>query len=272
MYPLSERQAGALANMETFAGIRRPQTEFPDREAFQAYWDQLVRRGEATKRETPALRAEKRQQREERIATYYQDITHLCAYGQQYAQRYQPSSGKLRQQLAAKSRNSELVDQAMERLAERLHDDARARELAEMMQQQGRHAQAIRSKLRQRLFTAEVIERCLTSMTEATGSLLNTASLIRKVQKLQRKGLSQRAMRSKLMGSSADSLIVQATLDDTLGENGDDLALRTAIDRLARKQLDRRALIQRLTGKGFRYADVVRILTAMAESVASPHA
>ena len=82
-------------------------------------------------------------------------------------------------------------------------------------------------------------------------------------------------MRSKLMGSVADGVIVQATLHDTLGESGDDRALRTAIDRLARKKLDRRALIQRLIGKGFRYADVVRILTALsetAETVESPDA
>ena len=160
----------------------------------------------------------------------------------------------------------------MEQLRDRLDDDARARELAETMQQQGRHAQAIRAKLRQRLFTTEVIDRCLLMMTEATGSLLNAAALTRQVQKLQRKGLSQRAMRSKLMGSVADGVIVQATLHDTLGESGDDRALRTAIDRLARKQLDRRALIQRLTGKGFRYTDVVRILTAIAETVESPDA
>ena len=274
MFQLSERQAEALANMETYVGIRTPRTNFPDREAFQTYWDLVSKRGDATTStrsgETSQSRAETRQRRDERITAYYQSVEHLCAYGQQYAQRYQPSSAKLRQQVLLKSGSAPLADQVMEQLRDRLNDDARARELAEIMQQQGRHAQAIRSKLRLRLFTTAVIDRCLLSMTEDTGSLLDATALTRQVQKLQRKGLSQRAMRSKLMGSAADGVIVQATLHDTLGESGDDRALRNAIDRLARKQLDRRALIQRLTGKGFRYGDVIRILAANAETVASP--
>lgn len=277
MFRLSERQAVALANMESYVGIRAPRTDFPDREAFQAYWDLVSKRGDATTRsrtgETTKSRAEKQQRHDQRITAYYQTPAHLLAYGQQYAQRYQPSSAKLRQQVMLKSGDAALVDQVMEQLVHRLDDHARASELADILQHKGSHAQAIRSKLRQRLFSTEVIEQCLTSMTSmtsmtgvATGSLLDADALTRKVHRLQRKGLSQRAMRSKLMGSSADSVMVQTTLNHTLGETGDDAALRIAIDRLARKQLDRRALIQRLIGKGFRYADVVRILAAAAEA------
>ena len=273
MFQLSERQAAALANMESYVGIRTPRTSFSDRETFQAYWDLITKRGDAATRsranETTQSRAEKRQRHDARIIAYYQSVEHLVAYGQQYAQRYQPSSAKLKQQVLLKSGNAALTDQVMEQLVQKIDDQARARELADIMQQKGSHAQAIRSKLRQRLFTAEVIERCLTLMSEtATGSLLDADAITRKVHQLQRKGLSQRAMRSKLMGSSADGIIVQASLDHSLGDTGDDRALRIAIERLARKQLDRRALIQRLIGKGFRYADVVRILAAVPETAA----
>lgn len=268
MFRLTERQEAALANMESYVGIRRPRTEFADQETFKAYWELVSRRCDAATRtratETPASRAAQRQQRQERVTAHYQNADHLFTYGREYAKRYQPSTEKLRQQLAKKSGNEALAEQVMRRFTERLDDDIRAMELAETMQRQGRHAQAIRGKLRLRLFTTEVIDRCLRILTAATGSALDAEALTRKVQQLQRKGLSQRAMRSKLMGSAADTRVVQEAMAQTLGDQGDDHALRAAITRLARKQLDPKALTQRLVGKGFRYADVVRMLAAPA--------
>ena len=270
MFRLTERQITSLANMESYVGIRNPRTDFPDQEAFRAYWDLVARRCDAATRtragETTASREAQRKQRQERVTAHYQQAEHLFTYGREYAKRYRPSVQKLRQQLAQKAGDEALADQVMLRLADRLNDDLRARELAEMLQQQGRHARAIRTKLRQRLFTTEVIDRCLQSLTDATttGSLLDTEALTRKVQQLQRKGLSQRAMRSRLMGSPGDGQVVATALTTTLGDQGDDGALRSTIARLGRKQLDRKALIQRLVGKGFRYADCVRILADLA--------
>lgn len=265
---MTERQAAGLANMETYLGIRNARTEFADNETFDAYWQLVARRCDAAKRtrttETAAERAAKQQRRDERIAAHYQDPEHLFAYGCDYATRYQPSVAKLRQKLVEKSGNADLSDQVMLRFAERLDDALRAMELAEMMQRQGRHAQAIRSKLRQRLFASDVIERCLQILTAPTGSLLDGDALVRKVQRLQRKGLSQQAMRSKLMGSAADGPAVRAAMTETLGEQGDDRALRLAIAKYERKNLVGRDLIQRLIGKGFRYAEVTKTLAALA--------
>ena len=266
MFRMSERQAAALANMESYLGIRAPRTAFADQEAFRAYWDLVSGRCDTATRaraaETPASRQEQRRQRAERITAHYQDADRLTDYGREYATRYQPSAEKLRQQLVKKSGDEALSAQVMQRLAERLDDSVRAMELAEGMQQHGRHAQAIRAKLRQRLFSAEVIDRCLHALAAPTGSVLDGEALARKAQQLQRKGLSQRAMRMKLMGSQADGPVVQAALEKLLGEQGDGQALRTAIARLARKQLDQRALVQRLAAKGFRHADIIKALAA----------
>ncbi len=272
MFRPSDRQTEALAAMEAFVGIRNPRTDFADQAAFQTYWDLVARRGDAAKRSrataTPASRAAERQRREERSAAYYQDPEHLFAYARAYAKRYQPASAKLRQQLTLKCDRAELVEDIMQRLSERLDDDARALDVAEAMQRQGRNAPAIRAKLRQRQFSTEVITRCLSALTADTGSVLNPEAITRKIQQFQKKGLSQRAMRSKLMGQSADAPVLAAAFAahslGTLGGHGDDLALRTAIIRLQRKPLDRRALIQRLSAKGFRYADSVRILNDLA--------
>jgi SOS response regulatory protein OraA/RecX len=257
----SERQLTALANMEAFLKRRQPRPPLTDREAFEAYWELLTRRCEAARRAqttaTPASRAADREARQQRLTAYYQTLPHLLAYGQQYRQRYQPSLAKLRQQLVLKGADAVLVEQVMEQLSSSMDDARRAGEVAEMLQQRGDHAAAIRVKLRQRLFTNETIEHCLDQLSAATGSVLEAAALTRKIQKLQRKGMSQQAMRSRLMGQAGDRPIVQAALNETGGE---EQALRRAIERLQRRPLAPRVLIQRLLGKGFRYADIVRVI------------
>ena len=270
MFRLTERQAHGLANMETYLGIRNPRTEFSEQEEFQAYWDFIARRCDTTARvrstETSADRVAKQQQQRKRVVAHYQNAQKLFEYGCEYVMRYQPSVAKVRHQLFSKSGNEELVVQVMEKLAERLNDQMRAQEIADIMQDQGRNSREISAKLRLRLFTAEVIERCLQQLSAATGSVLMPDAVARKIVKLQRKGLSQQAMRSKLMGHHADGPVINAALSSTLGTHGDEHALRLALAKLSRKNLDHRALIQRLVGKGFRYAEVVALLKAQSNT------
>jgi len=243
--------------MEASVGIRSPRLVFADADEFQVYWDRVAKRCEAAQRATPASRDAQRQRRTERVTAYYQDIERLSTYGLTYTLRYRPSAAKLREQLIAKSGNETLADQVVQRLAEHVDDGARALELAESLQSQGRHAQQIRIKLRQRQFPAEVINRCIATLSAATGSVLDGDALARKVQRFRAKGLSQQAMRGKLMGSAADRTIVQEAMNEA---GSDEPALRAAIARLSRKDLDRQALIRRLATKGFRYADIVKVL------------
>jgi SOS response regulatory protein OraA/RecX len=262
MFDPTPRQATALANLETYLGIRSHRTTFADAEAFRTYWDLVSRRCDTTASRraatTPAERAQQRQEQAARRAAHYQDAAHLEAYGRAYATRYQPSVAKLTQQLACKCPNdAALVAQVIERLAGSLDDHARALELAEALQRQGRHAGDMRTKLRLRLFTTATIDRCLEILSGATGSVLDSESLARKARTLQRKGLSQQAMRRKLTGARGDGELVQQAVDSTLGEAGDGPAIRAAITKLARRQLDRRKLVQRLMAKGFRYAEIV---------------
>lgn len=264
MMRITERQAHALANMESYLGIRNQRTDFADSDEFQVYWSMIARRCDTTARirstETSADRAGKQQRQRERIVALYQNQKKLFEYGCEYVLRYQPSVAKVRNQLVAKSGNPELADTVMEKLAERMNDRIRAHEVAEIMQNQGRNAQEISGKLRQRLFSSEVIAQCLEQLTAANGSVLNAEAVERKIIKLQRKGVSQQSMRSKLMGQQADAPVIRAALHAALGVTGDEHALRLAVAKLARKNLDSRALIQRLVGKGFRYAEVVACL------------
>jgi SOS response regulatory protein OraA/RecX len=261
MFTPSPSQQAALARMAAMAGLRESPPPFVDAAAFQAYWELVARRADRERRLTPAERIARQQRKSQRIKTYYQHVDHLVAYGRAYAVRFQPSLEKLRQQLAKKCADVALVEQAMVVLADSLNDRRRAQELAEMMQAQGRTAQAIRAKLRLRKFSQEVITECLAALAEATGSVLQNDAVVRQVQRFQRKGLSQRAMRQRFGGQSADAPVVAAAMEQALGSQGDDQALRIAIARASRKSLDRRALIQRLSGKGFRYGDIIRVLS-----------
>ena len=254
MFQPTPRQRAGLASLERFCGIREPRTDFPDREEFAAYWDLVVARGEAAKRQrTPEVAAARR----ERVAAHFLDEDALTRHGQIYLQRYQPSSGKLRQHLQSKCRDPAVCERAMSRLAESLDDRVRIRELAEILQRQGRHARAIRDKLRQRLFPLPLIDACLESLTEAgQGTLLDAPALGRQVAKLTRKGLSKRAMEGKLMGGAGDRAAVQAAL----GQTDDAQALRAAYAKLARRLRPPREMIQRLLAKGFRYSDIAALL------------
>lgn len=267
MFEMTNGRATALAKLESFAGLRSHRTTFADKEAFQAYWELIARRCDAAAQQrektTPADRVRLRHEQEARSAARFQDSAQLEAYGRDYATRYQPSVAKLKQQLSRKCPgNTAVVDQVMEKLENALHDDVRALEIAKSLQRQGRHAGDMRTKLRQRLFSTATIDRCLEMLSAATGSVLNADSLTRKAHKLQRKGLSQQAMRRKLTGHAADGELVQTVLNETLADQGDGPAIRSAIAKLARKQLDRRKVIQRLLAKGFRYADIMTHLQA----------
>jgi SOS response regulatory protein OraA/RecX len=271
MYEMTQRQATALANQETFLGLRSHRTTFADREAFETYWELISKRCDTTARKrattTPAERAQQRPEQVARSVARFQDAAHLEAWGREYATRYQPSVAKLKQQLARKCPSAPaVVEQVMERLGSALHDDIRALELAEGLQRQGRHAGDMRTKLRQRLFTAATIERCLETLSAASGSVLDAESLARKAHKLQRKGLSQQAMRRKMTGAKGDGELVQNAVQEALGESGDGPAIRAALVKLARKQLDRRKVIQRLMAKGFRYAEIMAQLQLNSEN------
>ena len=266
MFRMTDRQAAGLANMEAFLGLRRPRTGFNDQEAFRSYWELVSDRCDRTARaraaETPATRAAQRARAQERVTAYYQDPEHLSAYARRYSERYRPSAQKLRQQLMAKAGNEALCDLVMQGLADRLDDHARAAELADLMQRQGRTAQAIRTKLRQRQFPTEVIACCLRDLTADTGSVLAVDAVTRKVHQLQRRGLSQRAMRSRLMGQASDAPVVQAAMLQALGGSGDAQALSRAHAKLSRKHTGRE-LTQRLVAKGFRYGEVVALLAEL---------
>ena len=271
MFEMTNGQATALAKLETFVGLRSHRTTFADKEAFQTYWDLISRRCDATAKQretsTPADRAQLRREQAARSAARFQDPAHLEAYGRDYATRFQPSVAKLTQQLSRKCPgNAAIVAQVMEKLEANLHDAARALEIAERLQRQGRHAGDMRTKLRQRLFSTATIDHCLATLSAATGSVLDPESLARKAHSLQRKGLSQQAMRRTLTGQAADGELVRATVSAALGETGDGPALQRAIAKLARRHLDRRTLIQRLMAKGFRYADCVRAMDATQAS------
>ena len=260
MFRPSPAQQRALARIEEFCGIRNPRTEFVDAAAFTAYWELVSQRADATRRSqietTPAARAQQRIARLEAQAEALRNPERLAQVGTDYARRFQPSAEALRQYLKRKCADADICDLVYARISHLVCDDVRVVELAEMLQRQGRHSRDIKARLRQRGFPAELIDRCLADLSRATGSLLDPTAVRRKVATLQRKGLSQQAMRGRLMGSTADAAVVKSAMAETLGDAGDQDALKLAYAKLARRPRPEPEMIQRLLSKGFRYADI----------------
>jgi SOS response regulatory protein OraA/RecX len=272
MFCPSPAQQRALARIEEFCGIRNPRTEFVDAAAFQMYWELVSQRADATRRAqietTPAVRVQNRTTRLQAQVEALRDPERLAKVGADYARRFQPSAEALRQYLKRKCADPDMCTAAYARIAHLVCDDVRVVELAEMLQRQGRHSQDITTRLRQRGFPAALIDRCVADLSRETGSLLDPTAVQRKVATLQRKGLSQQVMRGRLMGSTADAAVVQAAMAQTLGEAGDQDALRLAYVKLARRPRPEPEMIQRLLAKGFRYADIRAYLVRLKDEPA----
>jgi SOS response regulatory protein OraA/RecX len=269
MFRLTDRQSAAVAKREEYLGIRRHRTQFSDRDDFQAYWDLLDRRCAAVSHQrstdTPESIAERRKRKQAAILRYYNDELHLLEYAKAYHQRYHPSTARLRMNLVRKCGNAELSETVLERMRHLIDDDARALELAEFLQGQGRNANDIRTKLSQRRFTAETIARCLAAVSDDSGSAWDADALTRKVMLLKRKGLSLQAIRRKLIERPADAEPVAAAMAQVFNDEGDDANVAAEIAKLRRKKLDDKTMYRRLMTKGFAYAAIKAALSETSE-------
>ncbi len=261
-YQLSDAQLNAIAKMAQFLQLRPRRAPFPDRAAFQRYWDRLDAACAERRLETPAQAQARRTARAAQQADYYANEEHLYAWARRYAQRYQPSQGQLRSRMLKKAGPAAPVDAVIARLELFIDDDRRALELATRMRDVGRSARWIQDKLRQRQFDATTITRCLATCAEATGSVWTTESATRKARQLLRKGSSQSAIRRTLVETPADAPVVDAALAELFTEDVDATTLTAAIARLQRRNVDAKTITRRLQGKGFRYADIAAALAS----------
>lgn len=256
MYEPTPKQLDALANMESYGGIRSHRTAFATREEFREYWDRVSARADRVTRNRKRSRAEQGKRCRERARRRYQDDKNLEEYGRKYALRYRPSSEKLRRQLAAKAGDEARAERVATRLTDVVDDAVRADELAHRMRAQGRNRDSIRRKLRQRLFDATTIERCLENLADQGGSVLDREALARRVGTLRRKGFSRQAILRKLGGNAADHPLVEAALAAGYDDGDEAANLAAALIKLKRKDLDEKTLIRRLQSRGFRYGDI----------------
>ena len=259
-YQLSDAQHNAIAKMAQFLQQRPRRAPFPDRAAFQRYWDRLDAACAERRLETPAQAQARRTARAAQQADYYANEEHLYAWARRYCQRYQPSQGQLRNRMLKKAGPAAPIDVVIARLDLFIDDDRRALELATRMRDLGRSARWIKGKLRQRQFDAATITHCLAMCAEATGSVWTTESATRKARQLLRKGTSQAAIRRTLIETPADATVVDAALAELFTDDLDTSTLTAAIARLQRRNVDAKTIIRRLQGKGFRYADIAAAL------------
>ena len=262
-YEPTQKQLDALANMEGYINIRNPRTLFADKAAFDEYWKLVSDRcDQKTKQRdkkgfNPAVAHKQRAASTDR---YYQDPDNLRAYAERYIERYQPSRGKLKQQLSKKCSKTKVVEQVFASCAPLINDHSIALGHALRLQQQGKNKRDIQNKLRQRLFDKDCIESCLAKIRQEDGSVYNTDALDKKVKQLLSKGLSQQAIRAKLCEQAADRPLVDAALSQHIDNFSEDERIRKAISKIHNKKVDKQGIIQRLIRKGFAFADIKRVL------------
>lgn len=259
MFTPSDNQQQAQRSMERQLGIRKPKEGFADVSEWEEYFHKLRRRCQAQSQQDPG---ERRQRREQRLATYYDNHANLSHYARKYIQRYQPSWQALAQALARKCPNQERCQAVVEDVAHLIDDEARALEIACHLQASGKHQQAIRERLMRRRFSSECISKTLQRLQEQhPDQPLESHAVEQSMLSLQRKGLSSNAIVARLASTPAEREQVKDLLGDSQDE--DRQAAEKLCHKYHRQGIDARGIQQRLARRGFRHGTITAALAAM---------
>ena len=263
---LTNKQSEAIFKMEEFSGIGSHREGFENKEEFQAYWDLLDQKCKQKKAFSKAVKDGRvsmdtlRKKRAQNISDYYQNPQQLRAYGEKYYHKYLPSSVKLLKQLQTKCKISTVVTKVFEELLPILNDAALADSLTLKHAQKGKGAFEIRNILTKKLFPKSVIEQALKIFEKETLSVADDSLLSSQINRMRRNGKSSRAILQKYRGSIYPKETIQRLMDDASEVDSDEKILKNEIDKLTRKKVEKKKIIQRLLGKGFSYQDIKKNL------------
>lgn len=263
---LSDKQMEAIYKMEEYAGISSHREIFKDYEEFQSYWELLDKKCKKKKGFFKAVETGKvslvdiRKKKQQVILSYYQDFNHLLAYGEKYIQKYAPSSGKLLQQLTNKCKDKLLAQKVYDKLLPTLNDKEQISGIVNKLMRQGKSLFQIRIALSKKLFPKNLIELGLSQLLTNPNKNIDDSNLSSQISKMRKKGKSIREINQKLRGSVYDKEEVNQLISSSTFEISDLEILEISIEKLLRKKVDSKKIIQRLSQKGFSYADIKKVL------------
>ena len=263
---LTNKQIEAIFKMEEFAGVSSHRESFENKEDFQAYWDLLDKKCRKKKNFFKAVKDGKvsldeiRKKREKNITEYYRDPAHLFAYAEKYYQKYLPSSCKLKKQLETKCDDVAIATKVFEEILPRLNDAKIAISLANKEARKGKGAFEVRSALSKKLFPKNIIEQALKIFVKENQIEVDDSALAAQVKKMRAKGKSTREILQKYKNSIYTKEQVQKVVEQASEDKPEDEILKNEIDKLIRKKVETKKIIQRLLGKGFLYQEIKKYL------------
>lgn len=259
---LTSKQLEAIFKMEEFAGISSHRETFATIEEFQAYWNLLDKKIRKKKSFREAVKLGRvslndiRKKRDSNIDSYYLDFNHLKSYGEKYCQKYTPSSAKLKKQLDNKCKDKDLVDKVFQSLSPLLNDYQLALNMAHNLLRKGKDTFQAKIYLSKKMFSKETIEKVFVKISQEKPMEIDSSPLPNQIRNLRKKGKSTREILLKYRNSSYAKEEILAIINETK----DEVVLIGEIDKLVRKKIDQKKIIQRLLAKGFSYQDIKKNL------------
>lgn len=259
---LTSKQLEAIFKMEEFAGISSHRESFANQEEFQAYWDLLDKKIKKKKSFREAVNKGRvslediRKKRASNIDAYYQEFNHLKAYGEKYCQKYAPSSIKLKKQLTKKCKDFEIVSRVFQALLPNLDDNKLALTMAQNLLRKGKDPFQTKIYLSKKMFSKDTIEKVFGLLSQEKPMEIEDSPLPNQIRSLRKKGKSTREILQKYRNSIYAKDKILAIINETQDEE----VLKGEVNKLARKKVDQKKIIQRLLAKGFSYQDIKKNL------------
>lgn len=263
---LSDKQMEAIYKMEEYAGISSHREFFKDKEEFQSYWELLDKKCKKKKNFFNAVETGKvsltevRKKKQQEINLYYQDFDHLVTYGEKYIQKYRPSSGKLLKQLTSKCKNKDLGQKVFDKLSIQLNDKEQISAIVDKLMRKGKSFYQIKMELAKKYFPRVLIDQALKSLEANPEKKIEDSELSSQIAKMRKRGKSIREISQKLGSSVYGKEEVRQLISSTSTETSDLEILEIAVEKLLRKKVETKKIIQRLSQKGFSYANIKKVL------------
>jgi SOS response regulatory protein OraA/RecX len=259
---LTSKQLEAIFKMEEFAGISSHRENFANHEEFQAYWELLDKKIKKKKSFREAVKQgrvsldEVRKKRASNIEAYYLDYNHLKTYGEKYCQKYTPSSIKLKKQLTKKCKDVEIVDKVFQALLPQLDDNRLALTMAQNLLRKGKDPFQAKIYLTKKMFSKETIDKVFALLSQERPMEIEDSPLPNQIRSLRKKGKSTREILQKYRNCIYAKEEILAIINETQDEE----VLLSEINKLVRKKVDQKKIVQRLIAKGFSYQDIKKNL------------
>ena len=180
----------------------------------------------------------------------------LKNYAEWYYFRYYPSNEKFFKKLCEKWELSD-AEKIYAEMQEFLVEERTLETLIENYIHRNKNYRYIQTKMREKLFPQEKVEKYLEKYKESGKSLLREDYLIRKIENFLHKGKSMNYIFQKLWETPEDKVLLEKIFEQHFSD-ADSNALKKEYEKIKDK-FEKQKVIQKLLIKGFIYNDIKKL-------------